>query len=85
MPEIDDNIKEQIFELHKDASIIKISPTLADVYEKVKLYNPNVQLVLDMGWSEDLSLETLQKYGFANTTRNSMPLGNISLRLAQQQ
>lgn len=61
MPEIDIKIKEQIYELHKDASIIKISPALADVYEKIKLYNPDVQLVLDMGWSEDLSLETLDK------------------------
>ncbi len=58
-PELDDDMKERIFELHKDASIIKISPSLTDVYREIKKYNSRVIMVLDVGWSESLSLETL--------------------------
>ena len=60
-PEINDKIKEQIYQLHRDAAIIKVTPALSDVYRRIKVERPEVKLVLDVGWSEDLSLEMLEK------------------------
>ena len=57
-----DEMKQTLLEQFRGASVVRMGLELLDVYQQLKKERPDVQLVLDESWREDLSLSRYADY-----------------------